>query len=77
MKQEIQTSTFIILLITIMIIILIMYSIFIIPKVRPMCTKVNPCAITQNCKCENKECICEYINASGDLEYIQCPIDNY
>ena len=76
MNQKIQLSKFIISLIIIMGIILFLYLVFVIPKIRPMCSKSDSCASTINCECIKEKCMCQYINIYGEIENIKCVSNN-
>jgi hypothetical protein len=57
----------------IMLLIFLVYLIFIMPKVRPMCYSLNDsCTAAFNCNCENNICICEYINENDNIVLIEC-----
>ncbi len=54
-----------------MIIVALAY-IFVIPLVKNTCYRVNPCAYSYNCICQEKTCTCDYVNENNEIKKIEC-----
>lgn len=76
MEKKISLSKFIFIQVLLMIVILLLYLIYIFPYVKPMCKKSGPCASTSNCSCENKMCVCDYLDENGKNVQIECELQD-
>jgi len=45
----------------------------IVPLIKNSCYYSTPCASATNCKCDDKKCLCDFIDENGLKSEIECP----
>lgn len=74
MDKNISLNKFIFIQLLIMVIILFLYLIYIVPYVKPMCYDSGLCSNAFNCSCNNKKCLCDYIDETRKNVQIECEL---